>query len=304
LIKVTIPATSANVGAGFDSLGLALNLYNTVWVAESDTVDIRSVDQTTIPETEDNLVYTSAKTVYDICGKPLPGLKIRQRNNIPIARGLGSSSACVVGGLLAANALLGEPMSREDIITLAADIEGHPDNIAPALLGGFVVAVVENRKVYSVRAKIPESVSFLACIPNFELKTAVARGALPMEVAHKDAVFNVSRAALLSVSLLTGNLKNLRVAVDDRLHQPYRLKYIPHASEIMEGLSAAGSLGTFISGAGPTLLSMAPSDDHRTIDRMTRFMQENYPNWNPILLRPDEKGARYESVEEADIPSD
>lgn len=146
MIKIQIPATSANLGAGFDALGLALTYYNYVEMEESDRIEISSSDDINIPTDENNLIYISAKDLFNICGKNLKGLKIRQTNNIPMARGLGSSSACIVAGIVGANMLLGNPLSTDDLVDLAAQIEGHPDNTAPALLGGIVTAVFDGKK--------------------------------------------------------------------------------------------------------------------------------------------------------------
>ena len=190
MIKIQIPATSANLGAGFDALGLALNFYNYVQMEEYDSLEISSADDTSIPTDETNLIYTSAKTLYDICGKSLKGLKIVQENNIPMTRGLGSSSACIVGGLVGANHLMGNPLSLDDIVNLSAEIEGHPDNTAPALLGGIVTAVFDGQAVHWVKQEVHTALKFVVIIPNFELSTEKARSALPKEVSHKDAVYN------------------------------------------------------------------------------------------------------------------
>ena len=151
MIKLQIPATSANLGAGFDALGLALSYYNTAEMEENDVIDIKSLDGTPIPQDEKNLIYVSVKDLYDVCGKPLKGLTLRQTNAIPMARGLGSSSACIIAGLVGANKMLGDPLTKDDLVDLAAQIEGHPDNTAPALLGGIVTAVFDGRSVNWVK---------------------------------------------------------------------------------------------------------------------------------------------------------
>ena len=138
MIRIDVPATSANLGSGFDSLGIALTMQNRVWMEESDTLEIRCTDNVKVPTDESNLIFWAAKHLYEICGKKLPGLKIIQENNIPMARGLGSSSACIVAGILGANRFMGNPLSQTDLINLAAQIEGHPDNTSPALSGGLV----------------------------------------------------------------------------------------------------------------------------------------------------------------------
>ena len=167
MIKLQIPATSANLGAGFDALGLALSFYNTAEMEENDVIDIKSLDDTPVPENEKNLIYISAKDLYEVCGKQLKGLTLRQTNAIPMARGLGSSSACIIAGLVGANKMLGEPLTKDDLVDLAAQIEGHPDNTAPALLGGIVTAVFDGRKVHWVKQEVYTRLKFAAIIPDF-----------------------------------------------------------------------------------------------------------------------------------------
>lgn len=261
MIKIQIPATSANLGAGFDALGLALNFYNYVNIEEADGISIESLDGTDIPNDASNLVYDSARTLYDICGKKLTGLKIQQVNNIPMARGLGSSSACIIAGLVGANQLLGEPLKMDDLVDLAAQMEGHPDNTAPALLGGIVTAVFDGRRVHWVKQEVFTTLKFVAAIPDFELKTDKARACLPDEIAHKDAVYNLSRAALFSASLLTGKYENLRTAVHDRLHQPYRMKLIPYGQEVFDTFYSIGAYAVYLSGAGPTLMAVVDGEN-------------------------------------------
>lgn len=274
MIKLQVPATSANLGAGFDALGLALQFYNYVEMEECDHVDITSADGTPVPTDEQNLVFISARDLYQVCGKRLEGLKLVQTNNIPMARGLGSSSACIVAGLAGANHLLGNPLSQDDLVDLAAQIEGHPDNIAPALLGGIVTAVFDGRRVHWVRQEVYTRLRFVAMIPDFALKTEKARGCLPEEVTYKDAVYNLSRAALFSASLLTGKYENLRTAVHDKLHQPYRMALIPRAREVFDIAYAHGAYAAYISGAGPTIMAIADGDNAYFSGKM-RFSLDN-----------------------------
>ncbi|MDE6133392.1 MAG: homoserine kinase, partial [Oscillospiraceae bacterium] len=250
MIKVQIPATSANLGAGFDALGLALNYYNYVNMEESDGIFIESLDGTAVPTDASNLVYDSAHILYDICGRKLSGLKIQQINNIPMARGLGSSSACIIAGLVGANQLIGEPMGLDDLVDLAAQIEGHPDNTAPALLGGIVTAVFDGKRVHWVKQEVFTTLKFVVAVPDFELKTEKARACLPSEISHRDAVYNLSRAALFSASLLTGKYENLKTAVNDRLHQPYRMELIDHGKEVFDTAYSLGAYAAYLSGAG------------------------------------------------------
>lgn len=291
MIEVKVPATSANMGSGYDSIGIALNLYNTIKMEESDCIDIGDVSGASIPMDETNLIYQCAKKVYDICGKPLKGMKIIEQCDIPQTRGLGSSSACTVAGILGANALLGNPLDRESMIDLAANIEGHPDNSTPAILGGFCVALLEYGKVWSVRVPMNGKVEFITFIPDFELSTEKARAALPKTIAHHDAVFNLSRAALLAGSLTTGKLENLGVAVGDCLHQPYRFDLIPDGRELVHAAKAMGALGTFISGAGPSIIAVVDANDKTYLSRAEMYCEHNFPHWKPIRLVCDEVGA-------------
>ena len=293
MIKIRIPATSANLGAGFYALGLALSFYNYVEMEESDRVEISSADDIAVPTDESNLIYVSAKDLFEVCGKKLEGLKLRQTNNIPMARGLGSSSACIVAGLVGANTLLGNPLTTDDLVDLAAQIEGHPDNTAPALLGGIVTAVFDGRKVHWVKQEVFTKLKFAALIPDFELKTEKARACLPKEVSHKDAVYNLSRAALFSASLLTGKFENLRTAVHDKLHQPYRMELIPNCREVFDIAYTHGAYGVFISGAGPTIMAIA-DESNEFFEGKMKFSLENagLTGWQVREFHIDNEGTK------------
>lgn len=256
MVKVSVPATSANIGSGFDSCGLALSLYNTAAFEEFDGVDITSSDGTFVPSTPGNLIYRTAKEVYALCGRPFHGLRIVQTNPIPMARGLGSSSACIAAGILGANALLGGPLEEKDILTFATKLEGHPDNVAPALLGGFVVSAYDEGHVYSLKKTIAPGITFAAFIPDFKLLTEKARAALPKMVSHADAVYNLSaRRCWQRPSARSGTTfcpwpprTACTSSTACRSSRAARL-----CSRWRTGL---GALATFISGAGPTILSV------------------------------------------------
>ena len=292
MIEIKVPATSANLGSGFDSLGLAVQMYNRVLMEPWDGVAVESLDNTPIPTDEHNLVYKTAKYLFDICGKSLPGLHIQQENVIPMARGLGSSSACIVAGLTGANLLMGSPLSQSDIINMAAAMEGHPDNSTPAILGGQVTAALENGKVYYCRQEVRDDLKFVTIIPDFELKTSLARSALPKEVEHKDAVYNLSRAALMAMSLSSGRYENLRVACGDRLHQPYRLGLIKGGQEVMSCCLENGAYGAYISGAGSTLMAIIPRADTGFARRLRCWLDTRVcQGWQVLELPPDNGGA-------------
>ncbi len=294
MVRVKVPATSANMGSGFDCMGIALSIRNVVEMDFSDRIDITNKSGLDLPADETNLIYRCAKHVFDIAGVPMPGLKIVEECNIPMTRGLGSSSACTVAGIVGANALLGEPLDEEAIINLAAIIEGHPDNSTPAIRGGFVAAMLENGRVWQVRVPISGRLRFCAFVPDFELRTEKARAALPKEVTMRDAVFNLSRAALLAGSLVAGELHNIGVATEDRLHQPYRFDMIPGGREVAARARELGALGSFISGAGPTIMAVV---DRASLDyekRVREHFAEEFPNWTVRMLDCDETGVTVE----------
>ena len=243
MVTVTVPATSANVGAGFDSLGLAVSMHNVFTFEEADRIQITSVDGTHVPAGSNNLVYRSARVVYDQLGIPLRGLRITQRNDIPMARGLGSSSACIVAGIMGANALLGDKLTERQMLTLATAIEGHPDNVAPAMLGGFVTSVIDEGQVYSVKKDIDPELAFAAFVPDFRLLTSKAR------------------AALATAAFCEGNYALLGVATKDVLHQKYRLPLIEGGDEVFELAQDLGAQAVYISGAGPTIMAVVHKDD-------------------------------------------
>lgn len=293
MLKITVPASSANLGAGFDALGLALTLYNRVWMEEADGCHIESADGVPIPTDETNLIYHTARVLYRRCGRPFRGLHIRQENNIPMARGLGSSSACLVAGLLGANTLLGSPLGPEDVADLAAELEGHPDNVAPALLGGLVTAVMDGGRVHTVSVPVSERIRFAVFIPDFELKTEAARAALPTEVTRQDAVYNLSRAALMTASLFSGSLQNLRVAVQDRLHQPYRLPMIPGAEQVFYTAYNLGAYAVAVSGSGPSILAIIDREAGDFGGRAAEQLEQaGLSGWRVLLLGCDTQGAR------------
>lgn len=274
MIKIRIPATSANLGAGFDSLGLAVNLYNYVYIEENETLEIAALDKTEIPVGKDNLIYSSAAHLFRLCGKePLP-LRIRQANLIPMARGLGSSSACIVAGLIGANVLLGYPFSEDELVNIAAKTEGHPDNVAPAFFGGIVTSVFDGQRVHWVKQQVEGKLSFFAIVPNFEMQTEIVRKMLPKQLTFEDAVFNLSRAALFSASLLQGKYENLKVASQDRLHQKKRLDMIRGGEDIFNYCYELGAYAVYISGAGPTIMAITEDKNHFFSLRMRELLDQ------------------------------
>ena len=262
-VRVSVPASSANLGPGFDALGLALALYNEIEAEESDrvtvTIDGEGADQ--LAPNERNVVVRAVRAAYETAGRPFRGCALACVNRIPLARGLGSSAAAWVGGLVAGNALLGSPLDREALLVLAARAEGHPDNVAAALLGGLTVAYGGADGARALSLPVPPGLRFIVLVPDVSMPTAEARAILPHSVERADAVFNVQRVALLLASLQAGRVDLLPAALQDRLHEPYRLRLFPWMSQVTAAARAAGALGCVLSGAGPSLLAVAAGDD-------------------------------------------
>ena len=294
MVKVKVPATSANMGAGFDCLGVALGLYNYVEAEETDNglvIDIKDSTADYLPGNERNLVYRSMKTLFDEVGYTAKGLHLVQKNDIPVTRGLGSSSAGIVGGLLAANEISKADLSRDEILAISARIEGHPDNVAPAIMGGMTVNVTDFGKIKYVRTDVPEDLMFAAFVPEFTLSTKKARGVLPKTVSVRDAVFNMGRSALLMSSIMTGKYENIRAATADKLHQRYRKKFIPNIDDVFKAAYRADALGVYLSGAGPAVVAIIKADNENFVKKMNYFVKTKINGWNMHILKPDNMGA-------------
>ncbi|MBQ5847018.1 MAG: homoserine kinase [Anaerovibrio sp.] len=260
-VKVRVPGTSANCGPGFDCLGVACTIYNelelTLLEEERLDIEITGDGAENIPVDERNIVWRSIQKLLERAGKAqeYKGAIIRMDNGVPLSRGLGSSATAIVGGLKAANECLGNPFTNRDLLQMATEIEGHPDNVAPAIFGGFTISIVRNGKpeCFSLMPKLP--LKLVVTVPDFFLPTKAARAVLPAEVPMKDAVFNIGRAAMLTAALCKGNKSFLRSVFDDALHQPYRAKLIPGMYDVFKAARAAGALGASMSGAGPCLIA-------------------------------------------------
>jgi homoserine kinase len=249
-IRVRAPATSANLGSGFDCLGLALDLWNEVAATPGG------------PETDsDNLILRAAQVVFQEVGVAYPGFELDCTNRVPFGRGLGSSAAAIVSGLLVANASLARPLDEASLIRLATRIEGHPDNVVPCLLGGARVATgTENGHIVQAKIPVASRLVAVAFIPEQTVPTAHARGLLPVSVPLRDALFNVARSSLLVAALASGQLDALAEATQDRLHQPYRMPLFPAGATLLEVAMQSGGLGAFMSGAGPSVLALCADE--------------------------------------------
>ncbi|PYM98761.1 MAG: homoserine kinase [Candidatus Rokuibacteriota bacterium] len=273
-VQVRVPATSANLGPGFDTLGLALSLHNEVVAEEAEgiTVRIEGEGADWLVENGDNIVARGVRLAYEETGRAFKGCALTCVNRIPTARGLGSSAAAWVGGLVVGNALLGAPLSKDALLALAARAEGHPDNVAAAVLGGLTVSCAVPAGIAAVSLPVPRSLAWVVLIPAVTSSTAEGRALLPPSVPLEDAVFNVQRVALLLASLQAGRSDTLGAALDDRLHQPYRLKLFPWLPDVAAAARAAGALGCVLSGAGPALLAVVPGDGGAVARAMERAL--------------------------------
>lgn len=255
-IRVRAPATSANLGPGFDCLGLALDLWNDV-TATFGAPPGALRDESGVPVGSRNLVDVALRAVFREARAPIPAVRYASVNRIPFSRGLGSSAAAIVSGVLLANEYLGTPYDPEQMLRMAATMEGHPDNVAPALLGGPRVAIMENgAKVLQLVIPLPRALQAALFVPDFALPTEEARAVLPGTVPFADALFNVGRVSLLVAALAAGEHGMLREGMRDRLHQPYRASLFPAGQRLRQAAHAAGALGACISGAGPTVLAL------------------------------------------------
>lgn len=294
-VTITIPATSANLGPGFDCLGLALGLYNHVtFTAVSSpalTIEVTGLDAAKVPTDETNLVYQSAHNMFERLGQRPSGLHIRQENNIPVGSGLGSSSTAVLAGLLGANALVNGRFSQADILAIAAAEEGHLDNVAPALLGGLVLGIMDGEQLHVEQLPIaPQQVVIV--MPNFELLTRDARDALPDQISRQDAIFNASRLPLLIRALETAAYPTLTLAMQDKLHQPYRLPLIPGMPAAFEAAYTAGAAGVALSGAGPSLIAFTPENHAEIVAAVTAVFQQNGLTCRSWILPVDTAGSQ------------
>ena len=261
--EVVAPATTANLGPGFDCLGMALDLWNRLEVApvpagspELSSVEIVGEGVDELASDASNLTFRALRFLFDEAGLEIPPLRLRCHNVIPLSRGMGSSAAAIAGGLVAANHLCGNPYSPSELLEMAATIEGHPDNVAAAVLGGLQLVVSDGPQLYTAPIPVPEEIQTVLFIPEARIATSDARAVLPGEVSVADAVFNMGRVALLVAGMGLDRPEYLDVATQDRLHQPYRQPLFPAIKLIFAAARDAGALGVFLSGSGSTVLAL------------------------------------------------
>ncbi|MBQ8459126.1 homoserine kinase [bacterium] len=291
-VSVKVPATTANIGPGFDCLGMALPIYNTITIEETvlpgtgieinvmsdgDTIDQLPLDH--VPTDENSIVYKAVELLYNSIGQTPSELKINIHSNIPVARGLGSSSSVIVGALIAANELLGRPADEVALLSIACEIEGHPDNITPAIVGGLVISSQEDDgSVIYKKLDWPQEWAITVCVPDFELSTDIARSVLPKDVPMKDAIFNAKRLAMFVQAVNSKDSELMKLALQDRLHQPYRMKLIPGLDKIMDNLRHFDNvLGCVLSGAGSSILVISKKNN---LDKIKDVVRETWADQN------------------------
>lgn len=289
-VKVKVPATSANLGPGFDVAGLAVTLYNTF------TFELMNVglEISGCPKqfcNEDNLTYQAFVAGAKQCGLKFNGLRIECSGDVPYTRGLGSSSTCIVAGIVGAYAFMDRSEDRQEILELATKIEGHPDNVAPAIFGGLTVSVMENEKVTTLNIPVKHDYRFVAFIPPFTLSTEKSRSVLPKILPRADAIKNVSHLALMVASLINGYDEGLKLGFKDRLHQPYRGDLIKGFNEIMAELEKDERvLGAYLSGAGPTIMALIKAEDTKGVVRLKEELGDFIKEWQVVKLELDMRG--------------
>ena len=269
-MRIRVPASSANLGPGFDSFAVALPLLAEFDMHPARTWTVTSPDDG-VPVGDDNLFIVAARAVGKAAGANVQAQHVEQRSNIPIARGLGSSAAAIVGGAVAANALLGDALDRRTLLRVASEVEGHADNVAAALYGAFTVALPDQGGPIATRMAFPRAWRICVFVPHSTLKTDEARAVLPDVVPRADAIFNLSHAAALVAAILRSDGALLSLAMNDRLHQPARMKLVPALAEIIAAARGAGAFGAALSGAGPSVLAIAPV---RLAPRVVSAMEE------------------------------
>lgn len=294
-IQVRVPASTSNLGPGFDALGLALDLATTITVtpAQTTSITIRGEGAQTLSRGPDNLVLRRMHDLATACGRSLPAIELAIDNGIPLERGLGASGAASLAGLLAADALLETTLSRAELLDLACQVEGHPDNVTPSLLGGCTVSALDDGHVTALQIPFPDDLVCALCIPDMRMPTHAARQVMPTSYSRADAIFNLSRTALLVAALATGQYQALAIATEDRLHQPYRTTILPALMPVIQAACAAGAYGAFLSGAGSTIAALStPAHSPHVLAAMAAAAAQHGLSSHTLVAHIDRAGAR------------
>lgn len=298
MIKIKVPATSANVGVGFDCLGLAVSYYSTITFDKSSEHLVITGSPKEF-QNEDNLVYQAFVKGCSFIDKPVPNVQIDIETNVPVARGLGSSSICVVAGLKAASVWYDDAISVDQLLVLATEMEGHPDNVTPAILGGLCVSFLDDQNQPQViQYHVSDKLHFVAMIPDYEVSTHAARKVLPTSMSYADAIHQVSHCAAMTKALEIGDSHMIHVACDDRMHEPYRAQLIPNYSQAKNITEQLG--GTmYISGSGSTM--MAITADEKDADQIAANAKAAFPRWNVRKMAVDSTGVVSEVSERGKV---
>ena len=300
-IRIAAPATTANLGPGYDCLGMALDIWNTVEVeplpdGATPSVNVSGEGAGELEAGPENLVYRSMEFLYRELGRSMPPLRIHCENDIPLARGLGSSAAAIAGGLAAANALSGSEFAPRDLLEMAATIEGHPDNVAAAVMGGLQLVVTSahdtgESTLYTVPVSVPAELHAVVFIPETRIATADARAVLPQQLSVADTVHNMARVALLVAGMATNHPEYLAIATQDKLHQPYRQPLFPAMKLLMKAAMDAGALGAFLSGSGSTVLALTQGREMTVAYEMAEAARQASVEGTVKVTRPTALGA-------------
>lgn len=290
-VVVKIPATTANMGPGFDCVGCALSVYNTITFKKMPSGVVVDGKDRNFPN-DKSLVVSAYKTALAELNQQFTGISIDINSKIPVTRGLGSSAAIIVGSVTAAYILSDIPLDKQRVFEIASKIEGHPDNVAPAIFGGLTASFMDGGVPHTVRYDINPKWHFTALVPSFRLNTSKARAALPRAITVRDAVYNLSRTAVMLKAFESGDEKMLKIAVNDRLHQPYRKMLIRDYSKIESIAKSLNCAAVYLSGAGPTIMCVSSSTDFSN-KMAIRLKAEHKNNWEVLPLSVDTEGVQY-----------
>lgn len=294
-VTVQIPATTGNMGAGFDCIGMALSLYNTIQITETAsgvTVSVEGEGEDLVPLTEENYCVQAAIRVCEATGRNPDGLHFRLNHDIPVSRGLGSSGVAIVAGAYGMNELLDCPLDTATIMRICTDMEGHPDNVVPSLLGGLSISGERYGTIIYRTVSVASDLSAIVAVPDFTLETKLAREALPETVSMQDAVFNMCSVGLMIQGMMTKDYDLLRAGTDDRLHQPYRESLVPGLRQVMEAARSQGAHSAALSGAGPTVMALASKNQAQVATAMSSTFDEHGISCRTLTLEVDNHGAR------------
>jgi homoserine kinase len=301
MVRVRVPASTSNLGPGFDVFGLALSLCLEVSLEESEewSIEVKGEGEEKIPRNERNLVYKGIVSIFEKAGSSKPSFRIVMNNEIPVSRGLGSSGTSILAGAVGANEFLGRPFSLSEVVKMAIEIEGHPDNLTASAFGGLTICYKKNRNWKWERWEVNSELGVLVIVPPFPLSTREARKVLPSSLSREDTIFNLSRASLLVFSLTSGKWELLKEAMEDKMHQPYRFPLIPEVEQIYQALRKDEDvLGVSLSGAGPSLLIFCLEGKKNSLrEKIEKFLlKEGYNNYKVLSLNISAEGIRVKNL--------